>query len=82
MVHRCAIRDSKQRMKDDDTKVTDGYPDEDLHECCAGDCREAGKHLLILKEWAGTQYGEEKLRQALNFLLLALIIVGIIWLRN
>jgi hypothetical protein len=45
-------------MKDDDMKVTDGYPDEDLHECCAGDCTEAGKRLLILKERTGTQYGE------------------------
>ena len=37
--------------------MTDGYLDGDLHECCAVDCREAGKHLLILKEWTGTQYG-------------------------
>ena len=36
--------------------MTDGYRDEDLHECCAVDCREAGKHLLILKEWTGTQF--------------------------
>jgi hypothetical protein len=48
--------DRKQRRKDD-KKMTDGYPDQDLHECCAVDCIEAGKHLLILKEWTGTQYG-------------------------
>jgi hypothetical protein len=48
--------DRKQKRKDD-KKMTDGYLDGDLHECCAVDCREAGKHLLILKEWTGTQYG-------------------------
>jgi hypothetical protein len=37
--------------------MTDGYTEEDLRECCAVDCGEAGKHLLILKEWTGTQYG-------------------------
>jgi hypothetical protein len=56
MTHRCAILDRKQRMKDD-RKMTDRYLEEDLHECCAVDCREAGKHLLILKEWTGTRYG-------------------------
>jgi hypothetical protein len=55
MTHRCAIWDSKQRRKDD-KKMTDGYTEEDLHQCCAVECREAGKHLLILKQWTGTQY--------------------------
>ena len=57
MTHRYAILDRKQRRKDD-KKMTDGYLDGDLHECCAVSCREAGKHLLILKEWTGpNQYG-------------------------
>ena len=37
--------------------MTDGYTEEDLHQCCAVECKEAGKHLLILKQWTGTQYG-------------------------
>jgi hypothetical protein len=37
--------------------MTFGYEEEDLHECCAIDCEEAGKHLLILKEWTGARYG-------------------------
>ncbi len=37
--------------------MTYSYEEEDLHECCAADCGEAGMHHLVLKEWIGTRYG-------------------------
>jgi hypothetical protein len=37
--------------------MTYSYEKEDLHECCAVDCNEAGTELLILRAWTGTRYG-------------------------
>ncbi len=31
--------------------------DEDLHECCAVDCAQAGTEFLIIKSWALNRYG-------------------------
>ena len=31
--------------------------DEDLHECCAVDCAQAGTEFLIIKPWALNRYG-------------------------
>ena len=31
--------------------------DEDLHECCAVDCAQAGTEFLIIKSWAPKRYG-------------------------
>ena len=31
--------------------------DEDLHECCAVDCSQAGTEFLIIKSWALNRYG-------------------------
>lgn len=33
------------------------HEDEDLHECCAVDCAQAGTEFLIIKSWALNRYG-------------------------
>jgi hypothetical protein len=33
------------------------YKEDELHECCAVDCVEAGTEFLIVKSWADNRYG-------------------------
>ena len=37
--------------------MSNSREDEDLHECCAVDCAQAGTEFLIIKSWALKRYG-------------------------
>jgi hypothetical protein len=59
--------------------------DEDLHECCAVDCAQAGTEFLIIKSWLSTDMEEKMRKQTLPppiSLLLVDIIAKTTWLRN